>query len=167
MWLDNYFYNYSFNLSLGHVVWRGWDFIRCPCISPQQCLTPVYHIVGVAFIPYLCWKHSYLPHSTQVQRPRSYGSCTRAAFILLWTTVPGLLLLNLWRALLHFLWCPHNPEFNFHCSYISDHLFIACIKVINMDYGMEDKNPIDNVRFYCKSDPNKAIIITKNQVTIR
>ncbi|XP_047627099.1 deoxynucleoside triphosphate triphosphohydrolase SAMHD1 isoform X3 [Phacochoerus africanus] len=39
------------------------------------------------------------------------------------------------------------------------------VDVINMDYGMEDKNPIDNVRFYCKSDPNKAIIITKNQVS--
>lgn len=35
-----------------------------------------------------------------------------------------------------------------------------------MDYGMEDKNPIDHVRFYCKSDPSKAIMITKNQVTL-
>lgn len=34
-----------------------------------------------------------------------------------------------------------------------------------MDYGMEDKNPIDHVRFYCKSDLSKAIMITKNQVT--
>uniref|UniRef100_A0A8C3WJW6 Deoxynucleoside triphosphate triphosphohydrolase SAMHD1 n=1 Tax=Catagonus wagneri TaxID=51154 RepID=A0A8C3WJW6_9CETA len=39
------------------------------------------------------------------------------------------------------------------------------VDVINMDYGMEDKNPIDNVRFYCKSDPDKAIRITKNQVS--
>ncbi|XP_060045552.1 deoxynucleoside triphosphate triphosphohydrolase SAMHD1 isoform X2 [Erinaceus europaeus] len=38
-------------------------------------------------------------------------------------------------------------------------------RVITMDYGMEDKNPIDNVRFYCKSDPGKAIRITKNQVS--
>uniref|UniRef100_H0WHG6 Deoxynucleoside triphosphate triphosphohydrolase SAMHD1 n=1 Tax=Otolemur garnettii TaxID=30611 RepID=H0WHG6_OTOGA len=37
------------------------------------------------------------------------------------------------------------------------------VDVINMDYGMEDKNPIDHVRFYCKSDPSKAIRITKNQ----
>uniref|UniRef100_A0A9L0IHA4 Deoxynucleoside triphosphate triphosphohydrolase SAMHD1 n=1 Tax=Equus asinus TaxID=9793 RepID=A0A9L0IHA4_EQUAS len=39
------------------------------------------------------------------------------------------------------------------------------VDVINMDYGMEDKNPIDHVRFYCKSDPSKAIMITKNQVS--
>ncbi|XP_023368031.1 deoxynucleoside triphosphate triphosphohydrolase SAMHD1 [Otolemur garnettii] len=39
------------------------------------------------------------------------------------------------------------------------------VDVINMDYGMEDKNPIDHVRFYCKSDPSKAIRITKNQVS--
>lgn len=41
---------------------------------------------------------------------------------------------------------------------------MAFIKVIDMDYGMEDKNPIDHVRFYCKSDPSQAIMITKNQV---
>lgn len=34
-----------------------------------------------------------------------------------------------------------------------------------MDYGMEDKNPIDHVRFYCKSDLSKAIMITRDQVT--
>ncbi|XP_037351402.1 deoxynucleoside triphosphate triphosphohydrolase SAMHD1 [Talpa occidentalis] len=39
------------------------------------------------------------------------------------------------------------------------------VDVINMDYGMEDKNPIDHVRFYCKTDPNKAIMITKEQVS--
>uniref|UniRef100_A0A8C9AAU1 Deoxynucleoside triphosphate triphosphohydrolase SAMHD1 n=1 Tax=Prolemur simus TaxID=1328070 RepID=A0A8C9AAU1_PROSS len=39
------------------------------------------------------------------------------------------------------------------------------VDVINMDYGMEDKNPIDHVRFYCKSDPSKAITIAKNQVS--
>ncbi|XP_053429539.1 deoxynucleoside triphosphate triphosphohydrolase SAMHD1 isoform X2 [Nycticebus coucang] len=39
------------------------------------------------------------------------------------------------------------------------------VDVIDMDYGMKDKNPIDHVRFYCKSDPNKAIRITKNQVS--
>ena len=46
-----------------------------------------------------------------------------------------------------------------------DRSFIACVKVINMDYGMEDKNPIDHVRFYCKSDLSKAIMITRDQVT--
>ncbi|EHB05439.1 SAM domain and HD domain-containing protein 1 [Heterocephalus glaber] len=39
------------------------------------------------------------------------------------------------------------------------------VDVINMDYGMEDKNPIDHVRFYCKSDPRRAIMITRNQVS--
>ena len=29
---------------------------------------------------------------------------------------------------------------------------------------MKEKNPINNVRFYCKDDPNKAIQIRKNQV---
>uniref|UniRef100_A0A3P9LM61 Deoxynucleoside triphosphate triphosphohydrolase SAMHD1 n=1 Tax=Oryzias latipes TaxID=8090 RepID=A0A3P9LM61_ORYLA len=37
--------------------------------------------------------------------------------------------------------------------------------VIVMDYGMKEKNPINNVRFYCKNDPNKAIQIRKNQVS--
>ncbi|XP_007116841.1 deoxynucleoside triphosphate triphosphohydrolase SAMHD1 isoform X2 [Physeter macrocephalus] len=39
------------------------------------------------------------------------------------------------------------------------------VDVINMDYGMDDKNPIDHVRFYCKSEPSQAIMITKNQVS--
>ena len=37
---------------------------------------------------------------------------------------------------------------------------------MSMDYGMKEKNPINNVRFYCKSDPYKAIQIRKNQVRI-
>lgn len=41
-------------------------------------------------------------------------------------------------------------------------LFI--LQVIVMDYGMKEKNPINNVRFYCKEDPTKAIQIRKNQV---
>ncbi|XP_049342344.1 deoxynucleoside triphosphate triphosphohydrolase SAMHD1 isoform X1 [Astyanax mexicanus] len=39
------------------------------------------------------------------------------------------------------------------------------ISVIYMDYGMKEKNPINNVHFYCKNDPNKAIRIRKNQVS--
>lgn len=39
------------------------------------------------------------------------------------------------------------------------------VDVINMDYGMEDKNPIDNVHFYCKSDSRQAVTITKDQVS--
>ncbi|XP_034063432.1 deoxynucleoside triphosphate triphosphohydrolase SAMHD1 [Gymnodraco acuticeps] len=39
------------------------------------------------------------------------------------------------------------------------------VSVIYMDYGMKDKNPINNVRFYCKDDLSKAIQIRKNQVS--
>lgn len=39
------------------------------------------------------------------------------------------------------------------------------VNVIHMDYGMKEKNPINNVRFYCKNDPTKAIQIRKNQVS--
>ncbi|XP_053571929.1 deoxynucleoside triphosphate triphosphohydrolase SAMHD1 [Bombina bombina] len=39
------------------------------------------------------------------------------------------------------------------------------VDVIQMDYGMKEKNPINNVRFYCKSDPTKAIKIRKDQVS--
>ncbi|XP_054029647.1 deoxynucleoside triphosphate triphosphohydrolase SAMHD1 [Dryobates pubescens] len=39
------------------------------------------------------------------------------------------------------------------------------IDVINMDYGMKEQNPIDNVLFYCKADPSKAVNITKEQVS--
>ncbi|XP_038606165.1 deoxynucleoside triphosphate triphosphohydrolase SAMHD1 [Tachyglossus aculeatus] len=39
------------------------------------------------------------------------------------------------------------------------------VDVINMDYGMKDENPIDKVRFYCKSNESQAIIITKDQVS--
>lgn len=38
------------------------------------------------------------------------------------------------------------------------------LQVIAMDYGMKEKDPINNVRFYCKEDPTKAIQIRKNQV---
>ncbi|KAM3871742.1 deoxynucleoside triphosphate triphosphohydrolase SAMHD1 [Diretmus argenteus] len=39
------------------------------------------------------------------------------------------------------------------------------VAVIHLDYGMKEKNPINNVRFYCKNDPTKAIQIRKNQVS--
>ncbi|XP_074148702.1 deoxynucleoside triphosphate triphosphohydrolase SAMHD1-like [Sminthopsis crassicaudata] len=39
------------------------------------------------------------------------------------------------------------------------------VDVINMHYGMQEKNPMDHVYFYCKSDRNKAIMITKDQVS--
>ncbi|XP_048353552.1 deoxynucleoside triphosphate triphosphohydrolase SAMHD1 isoform X2 [Sphaerodactylus townsendi] len=39
------------------------------------------------------------------------------------------------------------------------------VDVINMDYGMQEENPINNVHFYCKSDISKAVKITKEQVS--
>lgn len=42
-------------------------------------------------------------------------------------------------------------------------LYFIC-KVISIDYGMKEQNPIDKVHFYCKADPSKAVKITKEQV---
>ncbi|XP_053308807.1 deoxynucleoside triphosphate triphosphohydrolase SAMHD1 [Spea bombifrons] len=39
------------------------------------------------------------------------------------------------------------------------------VDVIHMDYGMKEQNPMNNVRFYCKADPQKAIKIRKDQVS--
>ncbi|XP_055508217.1 deoxynucleoside triphosphate triphosphohydrolase SAMHD1-like [Leucoraja erinacea] len=39
------------------------------------------------------------------------------------------------------------------------------VNVVRMDYGMKEKNPINKMRFYCKSDPNLAIKIRKGQVS--
>lgn len=44
------------------------------------------------------------------------------------------------------------------------HLLCFACKVINMDYGMKEQNPIDKVHFYCKADPSKAVNISKEQV---
>ncbi|XP_018093965.2 deoxynucleoside triphosphate triphosphohydrolase SAMHD1-like [Xenopus laevis] len=39
--------------------------------------------------------------------------------------------------------------------------------VIHMDYGMKEQNPINNVRFYCKSDPRKTVKIRRDQLIQR
>ncbi|XP_067856867.1 deoxynucleoside triphosphate triphosphohydrolase SAMHD1 [Heptranchias perlo] len=39
------------------------------------------------------------------------------------------------------------------------------VNVVQMDYGMQEQNPINKVRFYCKNNPNKAIKIRKGQVS--
>lgn len=44
-------------------------------------------------------------------------------------------------------------------------LCFAC-KVINMDYGMKDQNPIDKVRFFCKGRSYKTITINEDQVVL-
>uniref|UniRef100_A0A670XVC8 Deoxynucleoside triphosphate triphosphohydrolase SAMHD1 n=1 Tax=Pseudonaja textilis TaxID=8673 RepID=A0A670XVC8_PSETE len=39
------------------------------------------------------------------------------------------------------------------------------VDVIDMDYGMKKRNPINSVRFYCKYDITQAIKITREQVS--
>ncbi|XP_008317584.1 deoxynucleoside triphosphate triphosphohydrolase SAMHD1 [Cynoglossus semilaevis] len=39
------------------------------------------------------------------------------------------------------------------------------VRVVELNYGMKEKNPIDEMRFYCKDDPNRAVSINKNQVS--
>uniref|UniRef100_A0A3B3C2U0 Deoxynucleoside triphosphate triphosphohydrolase SAMHD1 n=1 Tax=Oryzias melastigma TaxID=30732 RepID=A0A3B3C2U0_ORYME len=54
---------------------------------------------------------------------------------------------------------------NFSSLLLTSTSDVSHFQVIVMDYGMKEKNPINNVRFYCKNDPNKAIQIRKNQVS--
>ena len=37
---------------------------------------------------------------------------------------------------------------------------------VSFDYGMKNKNPIDHVRFYRKSDPDTAIKIGKDEASM-
>lgn len=46
------------------------------------------------------------------------------------------------------------------------HLSILVSQMITFDYGMRDRNPIDAVRFYKKKNPNKPIILRKEEVCI-
>ena len=39
-------------------------------------------------------------------------------------------------------------------------------QLVSFDYGMKDENPIDYVRFYRKSDPEKAITIGKDETSM-
>ncbi|XP_045193463.2 deoxynucleoside triphosphate triphosphohydrolase SAMHD1-like [Mercenaria mercenaria] len=39
------------------------------------------------------------------------------------------------------------------------------VHLVYLDYGMKDKNPIDNVRFYSKENPNVAVRVRKDQVS--
>ncbi|XP_055508216.1 deoxynucleoside triphosphate triphosphohydrolase SAMHD1-like [Leucoraja erinacea] len=39
------------------------------------------------------------------------------------------------------------------------------VNVVQMDYGMAEKDPINKVRFYCKNNPNRTIKIRKDQVS--
>ncbi|KAI1890239.1 hypothetical protein AGOR_G00151670 [Albula goreensis] len=39
------------------------------------------------------------------------------------------------------------------------------VSIVNMDYGMKKKNPINNMRFYSKNDTSKAFKICRDQVS--
>uniref|UniRef100_A0A2D4Q5L3 Uncharacterized protein n=1 Tax=Micrurus surinamensis TaxID=129470 RepID=A0A2D4Q5L3_MICSU len=39
------------------------------------------------------------------------------------------------------------------------------VDVIDMDYGMKEKDPVNSVRFYCKYDITQAVKITREQVS--
>lgn len=40
------------------------------------------------------------------------------------------------------------------------------LQVVKLNYGMKDKNPIDEVRFYKKDDPDEATEIYKREVGV-
>lgn len=40
------------------------------------------------------------------------------------------------------------------------------LQLVKFNYGMENKNPIDDVRFYKKNSPDKAIKIDENEVGV-
>jgi HD superfamily phosphohydrolase len=39
------------------------------------------------------------------------------------------------------------------------------VDFVKFDYGMNEENPMDSVRFYVKNDPNKAVKVRKDQVS--
>lgn len=40
------------------------------------------------------------------------------------------------------------------------------LQVVDLNYGMKDKNPIDHVRFYKKDNPNVAFQIKQEEVGV-
>ena len=55
-------------------------------------------------------------------------------------------------------WCKRSPLITLWCSLIN--------QVVTFDYGMREENPIDHVRFYLKSEPQKALKVRKDQVNV-
>lgn len=43
-------------------------------------------------------------------------------------------------------------------------LFYYFRQLVTFDYGMRDRNPIDEVRFYGKNNPDKPMIVRKEEV---
>lgn len=58
--------------------------------------------------------------------------------------------------MLHIHPVPDNPGMINKCYY-----FLQCV---NIDYGMENDNPINNLRFYRKDFENQAIKLPVNEV---
>ena len=48
------------------------------------------------------------------------------------------------------------------CMYVT---LILLWQIVTFDYGKGDENPIDHVRFYRKDNPEKAVIVRKDQVS--
>ena len=44
-------------------------------------------------------------------------------------------------------------------------MIVFILQLVYLDYGMKEKNPIDNVRFYMKDNPNEPIKVRKDQVS--
>ena len=44
-------------------------------------------------------------------------------------------------------------------------MYLCVLQIITFDYGMEEKNPIDHVRFYAKEYPNQAFKLKKDHVS--
>ena len=39
------------------------------------------------------------------------------------------------------------------------------VDIVTFDYGMQDENPIDHMRFYMKEDPSRPVRVRKDQVS--
>ena len=44
-------------------------------------------------------------------------------------------------------------------------LFSCLFQIVTFDYGMRDRNPIDELRFYGKSNPNKPLFYRKDEAS--
>ena len=51
-----------------------------------------------------------------------------------------------------------------HVHVTSANINFLC-QVVQFDFGMKDKDPITNMRFYRKDNPEKAVPVKRNQVS--
>ena len=57
---------------------------------------------------------------------------------------------------------PRNNLFKFNFFFTLQYNFS---QIVTFDYGMRDRNPIDEVRFYGKNNPDKPMIVRKDEVS--